>query len=111
MLSLPLRLNSQHHQDKPLTIYGDGSQTRSFQFVSDLVNGLHTLMVSSPLRFLAFLGFDVLVNDLNRSLSFYSHQNGQYDLPVNLGNPDEYTVKHFAEVSLLDYACLQALLH
>ncbi|KAL7486459.1 hypothetical protein ACHAW6_012059 [Cyclotella cf. meneghiniana] len=54
-------------QDKPMTIYGDGSQTRSFQYVSDLVDGLHALM------------------------------NGQYDLPVNLGNPDEYTVKHFAE--------------
>lgn len=54
-------------QDKPLTIYGDGSQTRSFQYVSDLVNGLHALM------------------------------DGSYDLPVNLGNPDEYTVKDFAE--------------
>lgn len=54
-------------QDKPLTIYGDGSQTRSFQYVSDLVDGLHALM------------------------------DGQYDLPVNLGNPDEYTVKDFAE--------------
>lgn len=54
-------------QNKPLTIYGDGSQTRSFQFVSDLVDGLHALM------------------------------NGGYDMPVNLGNPDEYTVKHFAE--------------
>jgi len=54
-------------QDKPMTIYGDGSQTRSFQYVSDLVDGLHALM------------------------------NGKYDLPVNLGNPDEYTVKHFAE--------------
>ena len=54
-------------QDKPMTIYGDGSQTRSFQYVSDLVDGLHALM------------------------------NGNYDLPVNLGNPDEYTVKHFAE--------------
>ena len=53
-------------QDKPLTIYGDGSQTRSFQYVSDLVDGLHALM------------------------------NGGYDLPVNLGNPDEYTVKDFA---------------
>ncbi|KAL7537294.1 hypothetical protein ACHAXR_007719 [Thalassiosira sp. AJA248-18] len=54
-------------QDKPLTIYGDGSQTRSFQYVSDLVDGLHALM------------------------------NGDYDMPVNLGNPDEYTVKKFAE--------------
>ncbi|KAL3807822.1 hypothetical protein ACHAXA_007981 [Cyclostephanos tholiformis] len=54
-------------QDKPLTIYGDGSQTRSFQYISDLVDGLHALM------------------------------NGRYDLPVNLGNPDEYTVKDFAQ--------------
>jgi UDP-glucuronate decarboxylase len=54
-------------QNIPLTIYGDGSQTRSFQYVSDLVDGLHALM------------------------------NGNYDMPVNLGNPDEYTVKKFAE--------------
>lgn len=53
-------------QNKNLTIYGEGTQTRSFQFVSDLVDGLHALM------------------------------NGGYDLPVNLGNPDEYTVKDFA---------------
>ena len=53
-------------QDKDITIYGDGKQTRSFQYVSDLVDGLHKLM------------------------------NGDYDGPVNLGNPDEYTVKDFA---------------
>lgn len=54
-------------QDKEMTIYGSGTQTRSFQYVSDLVDGLHGLM------------------------------NGDYDLPVNLGNPDEYTIKDFAE--------------
>jgi len=54
-------------QNKPLTIYGKGEQTRSFQYVSDLVDGLHALM------------------------------NGDYDGPVNLGNPDEYSVKEFAE--------------
>ena len=53
-------------QNKNMTIYGEGKQTRSFQYVSDLVNGLHALM------------------------------NGNYDLPVNLGNPDEYTVADFA---------------
>lgn len=53
-------------QNKNLTIYGNGDQTRSFQYVSDLVNGLHALM------------------------------NGNYDMPVNLGNPDEYSVKKFA---------------
>jgi UDP-glucuronate decarboxylase len=54
-------------QNKALTIYGEGDQTRSFQYVSDLVDGLHALM------------------------------NGDYDGPVNLGNPDEYSVKDFAE--------------
>mmetsp|Transcript_16335 Transcript_16335/g.23950 ORF Transcript_16335/g.23950 Transcript_16335/m.23950 type:complete len:312 (+) Transcript_16335:433-1368(+) len=54
-------------QNKPMTIYGDGSQTRSFQYVTDLVEGLYALM------------------------------NGTYDQPVNLGNPEEYSVKDFAE--------------
>lgn len=53
-------------QDKDITIYGDGKQTRSFQYVSDLVNGLIALM------------------------------NHDYDLPCNIGNPEEYTVKDFA---------------
>lgn len=54
-------------QGKDITIYGDGSQTRSFQYVSDLIEGLVKLM------------------------------NGSYDGPVNLGNPDEYSIKNFAE--------------
>jgi UDP-glucuronate decarboxylase len=54
-------------QHKDITIYGDGDQTRSFQYVSDLVDGLHRLM------------------------------NSNYDMPVNLGNPDEYTVADFAK--------------
>jgi UDP-glucuronate decarboxylase len=51
----------------PLTVYGDGSQTRSFCYVSDLVSGLMRLM------------------------------NGDYIGPVNLGNPDEYTILELAE--------------
>jgi UDP-glucuronate decarboxylase len=51
----------------PLTVYGDGSQTRSFCYVSDLVEGLMRLM------------------------------NGDYIGPVNLGNPDEYTILQLAE--------------
>ena len=53
-------------QNKNMTIYGNGEQTRSFQYVSDLVEGLHKLM------------------------------NGNYDQPVNLGNPEEFSVKKFA---------------
>lgn len=50
-----------------LTVYGEGSQTRSFCFVSDLVEGLMRLM------------------------------NGDYIGPVNLGNPDEYTILQLAK--------------
>ncbi|RUP48096.1 hypothetical protein BC936DRAFT_144966 [Jimgerdemannia flammicorona] len=51
-----------------LTVYGDGSQTRSFQYVHDLVDGLILLM------------------------------NKNYTEPVNLGNPEEYTIRQFAEL-------------
>ncbi|GAB5030382.1 udp-glucuronic acid decarboxylase 1 [Nannochloropsis oceanica] len=53
-------------QGNNITIYGEGAQTRSFQYVDDLVAGLMKLM------------------------------NSDYEMPVNLGNPDEYTVKDFA---------------
>ena len=55
-------------QGKDLTIYGSGKQTRSFQYVDDLVNGLIMLM------------------------------NGNYSNPVNIGNPDEYSVHDFAKL-------------
>ena len=54
---------------KPLTVYGDGSQTRSFCFVSDLVDGLVRLSKSRE----GFTG------------------------PVNLGNPNEFTMIQLAE--------------
>ena len=54
---------------EPLTIYGDGSQTRSFCCVSDLVAGLEAMMLTPA----SFTG------------------------PVNLGNPGEFTVRELAE--------------
>jgi len=54
-------------QDKPLTVFGDGSQTRSFCFVEDEIRGLIALAES-----------DV-------------------HLPINIGNPDEYTLLQLAE--------------
>jgi dTDP-glucose 4,6-dehydratase len=52
----------------PITIYGDGSQTRSFCYVSDEVDGIYRLFMKG---------------DSN---------------PTNIGNPDEYTVKQLAEI-------------
>lgn len=52
----------------PLTVYGDGSQTRSFQYVDDLVEGVVRLLVTD------------------------------YHLPVNIGNPTELTIAQFAQL-------------
>jgi dTDP-glucose 4,6-dehydratase len=52
---------------KPLTIFGDGSQTRSFCYVSDLIDGIYRLMMSD------------------------------FHEPVNIGNPREMTIRQFAE--------------
>jgi UDP-glucuronate decarboxylase len=56
--------------ERPLTIYGDGSQTRSFCFVSDLIEGLVRLMG---------------VEDTP-------------DRPVNLGNPAEFSIRRLADI-------------
>ena len=53
--------------NEPLTIFGEGSQTRSFCYVSDLVEGIYKLMLS----------------DINE--------------PVNLGNPEEITILELAQ--------------
>ena len=56
-------------QDKPITIYGDGSQTRSFQYVDDLVEGMIRMM-NTP---------DEVIG------------------PVNIGNPGEFTILELAQ--------------
>ena len=61
---------SQALAEKPLTVYGEGSQTRSFCFVDDLIRGLILLAES-----------------------------GEH-LPVNIGNPGEYTILQLAEAVL-----------
>jgi dTDP-glucose 4,6-dehydratase len=53
---------------KPITVYGDGSQTRSFCYVDDLIEGIYRLLLSDE------------------------------HMPVNIGNPAEISILHFAEV-------------
>jgi dTDP-glucose 4,6-dehydratase len=55
---------------KPLTIYGTGRQTRSFCYYDDLIEGIFRLLFS------------------------------EYTLPVNIGNPDEFTIMKFAKLLL-----------
>lgn len=56
-------------KNQPISIYGDGEQTRSFCYVDDLIDGLVRLMESEP----GFTG------------------------PVNIGNPNEFTIRELAE--------------
>jgi dTDP-glucose 4,6-dehydratase len=58
---------SQAIRGEDITVFGDGSQTRSFCYVSDLVDGIFKLLMSNEVD------------------------------PVNIGNPDEITIKEFAE--------------
>jgi len=58
---------SQALEGKDLTVFGDGSQTRSFCYVDDLIEGIYRLLLSD------------------------------YSQPVNIGNPSEITIKEFAE--------------
>ncbi|EKD23713.1 MAG: hypothetical protein ACD_81C00190G0014 [uncultured bacterium] len=60
-------------RNEDITIYGDGSQTRSFQYVDDLINGMVAMMDNEK----NFIG------------------------PVNIGNPSEFTIKELAERVLL----------
>jgi dTDP-glucose 4,6-dehydratase len=54
-------------REEPLTVYGDGSQTRSFCYVSDLIDGIYRLLMSNEVE------------------------------PVNIGNPTELTILEFAQ--------------
>jgi dTDP-glucose 4,6-dehydratase len=59
---------SQALRNEPLTVFGDGSQTRSFCYVSDLIDGIYRLLMSDEVQ------------------------------PTNIGNPSEMTVLQFAQV-------------
>ncbi len=56
-------------KNEPITIYGDGNQSRSFCYVSDLVEGIYKLLIKKE----------------------------SVDSPINLGNPNEFTIKQLAE--------------
>ena len=59
---------SQALTNKPITVYGDGHQTRSFQYITDLIDGIYKLM----------------------DVTYYE--------PINLGNPNEFTILELANI-------------
>ena len=67
--------------NSPITIYGDGSQTRSFCYVDDLINGLISLMNSKECG------------------------------PINIGNPNEFTIKELADIVINKLSSKSQLTH
>lgn len=67
MVEFYLQFFSQAIKGEGLTVFGDGTQTRAFCYVDDLVEGIYRLL------------------------------NSDYKLPMNIGNPDEITMNTFAE--------------
>jgi dTDP-glucose 4,6-dehydratase len=66
---------------EPLTVYGEGQQTRSFCYVSDLVDGMYRLL------------------------------NSDYHMPVNIGNPAEITIMEFAQEILRHTGSKSQIIH
>ena len=64
----------------PLTMYGDGSQTRSFCYVDDEIDGIYRLFHSDRIQ------------------------------PINIGNPDEFTIKELAELILEETGSSSAMI-
>jgi len=67
--------------NEPLTVFGDGKQTRSFCYVSDLIEGIHRLLLS----------------DINH--------------PINIGNPIEMTILEFAEAAIAAAKSSSTIIH
>ncbi len=67
----------------PITIYGDGSQTRSFQYCDDLIEAMVRLMAKPKAE-----------------LDAFCERHGLGALVVNTGNPGEYTIRELAEKTL-----------
>ncbi len=72
---------SQALTNKPITVFGKGMQTRSFCYVSDLIEGIYRLMMSD------------------------------YDMPVNIGNPNEMTMLQFAEAIIKATGTRSKIIH
>jgi len=68
-------------RNEPLTIFGDGSQTRSFCYVADLIEGIYRLMMSD------------------------------YHEPVNIGNPHEMTIKEMAQMVIKLSGSTSSIIH
>jgi UDP-glucuronate decarboxylase len=69
-------------QNEPITVYGDGNQTRSFCYVSDLISGLYAMMETED-----FIG------------------------PVNIGNPDEFSIMELAQKVIALTGCTSEIIH
>ena len=75
--------------NKNITLFGDGSQTRSFQYCDDLTEAFRRYMDLSPAKIAAFFGGKKVKGRVTPTIPV-----------INTGNPGEYTIKQLAEETL-----------
>ncbi len=71
-------------QNKPITIYGDGSQTRSFCYINDMIEGMIRMM-------------DYETGSQKKSRDYTKPHLSGFPGPINIGNPHEVTIREIAE--------------
>jgi UDP-glucuronate decarboxylase len=71
-------------QNKPITIYGDGSQTRSFCYIDDMIEGIIRMM-------------DYETGSKKKSRDYTKPHLSGFPGPINIGNPHEVTIREIAE--------------
>lgn len=82
-------------KERPLTVYGDGSQTRSFCYIDDMVEGIIKVLLKEPDK--------TFEERMNRENFLYKskklYRNSIHD-PINLGNPHEFSILDIAQMVL-----------
>jgi dTDP-glucose 4,6-dehydratase len=85
-------------RNEPLTVYGDGQQTRSFCYVSDLIDGILRLLMSPN-------------TGSSKSIDGGSSSENDIHLPTNIGNPGEFTVIELAKMVIAMTGSRSAIEH
>jgi dTDP-glucose 4,6-dehydratase len=85
-------------RSEPLTVYGDGQQTRSFCYVSDLIEGILGLLMSPD-------------TGPSKSIDGRSGSDNDIHLPTNIGNPGEFTVIELAQMVIALTGSRSTIMH
>ena len=96
-------------RNEDITIYGDGSQTRSFQYCDDLIEAFRRYMELPKAKIREFFGGKVVSSAPSRTIADRASLTTPSVPVINTGNPGEYTIKQLAEktIEIVNESALQ----